>query len=177
MKQRGRAFKLNLRGFSLIEVIGVLFAFSVLLMAAAGIFNRSQESLDWNFHRSILQQELRRVLWTMTQEIREASPSGPVPITTGPNSITFEIPTAVSGSQVSQWKQISYGLASDSTVTRTSNGQTAVIGNSVQSLNFIYPLDVVTGPRTVQIQITGTRATLKRNITVALTGQVTLRNP
>ncbi len=165
------------RGFTLIEMMVALFIFSIVLLAATGVFNHSQESFDWNFHRFILQSELRKILLTMSQEIRESSPSAPAPLTTGPNQITFQIPTAVSGSQVTQWEQINYSLAPDGTVVRASGGQNSIIGNSVQSLNFTYPVNPLISPRTVQIQITGTRNTLKRNVTATLTGQVTLRNP
>jgi prepilin-type N-terminal cleavage/methylation domain-containing protein len=176
MKKNRRAVR-NLEGFSLAEMVVTLFILSTLAAAGTAVFTSSQESLDTNYHRLILQQELRKILWTMSQEIRESSPSSPTPITTGTNSITFEIPNAVSGNQVTQWTQVHYGLAPDTTVTRTSNGQTTVMGNSVQSLNFVYPLDAGTAPRSVQIQITGSRNTLKRNLSVTLTGQVTLRNP
>ena len=166
----------NEKGSTLLEMMVTLTVFSVLLFAAAGAFDASQESLDWNYRALSLQKELRKILLTMTQEMRESSPSSPNPITTGPNSITFQIPSSVSGNLVTGWTQITYGLGLNNMVTRAVNGQTTTLGNNVQALNFVYPVDPVTAPRTVQIQITGSQTTLKRTMTRTITGQVVLRN-
>lgn len=163
-------------GFSLVEMMVVLAIFSVVLLAGAGMFQAAQDFSDWNYHSTTLQKELRRALSTMSEEIRESSPSSPSPITIGTNTISFEIPLAISQNQVTSWTQIQYTLGTDGVVTRTVNGQTTPIGNSVQTMNFIYPLNPVASPRTVQIQITGFRTTLKRTVTAMVTGQVTLRN-
>lgn len=165
------------RGFTLVEIMVALALFSILILVASRIFQNSQESLDWNYHTLSLQKELRRTLSTMSQELRESSPSSPTPITTGSNTITFEIPATVSGNAITGWTQITYALSSNNTVTRTANGQTTSIGNNVTALNFLYPVNAVTAPRTMQIQITANQTTLKRNITRTITGQVVLRNP
>ena len=153
-----------------------LTVFSVLLFAAAGAFDTSQNSLNWNYHGLTLQKELRKTLSTMTQEMRESSPSSPTPISIGLNSINFEIPSSVSGNTVAGWTQITYAMGPNNTVTRTANNQSTTMGSDIQALNFIYPVNSVTAPRTVQIQITGSRTTLKRTITRTVTGQVVLRN-
>jgi len=163
-------------GYGLVELMITMSVFVLLVLAAGTMFDRSGESLDWNFHRVALQEELRRTIATMTREIRESSPSSPNPITTGPNTITFQIPTNVAGNTVTGWTSISYGLGPNNTVSRTANGQVTIIGSSVQGLRFTYPFNS-TSPRTVQIQITGVRTTLKRNMTTIVTGQVVLRNP
>lgn len=165
-----------MRGYSLFETLVSVFIFSLLALAMAGIFNASQESIDWNYQELALQKELRRTLAAMTQEIRESSPSSPVPITIGTNTLSFQIPSSISANLVTGWTLVSYGLGSNATATRTANGQTTTLGSDIQALNFIYPVNAQTSPRTVQIQITGSRNTLKRNITLTLTGQVTLRN-
>jgi len=158
-------------------MMATLAVFSILTVAAAGAFNTSQDALNWNYHALALQKELRRTLSTMAQEIRESSPSSPAPITTGTNAITFQIPSSVAGNAVTAWTQITYALGTDNRVTRTSNNQTTTIGTDVATLSFTYPVNPMTAPRTVQIQITGTRTTLKRTITRTVTGQVVLRNP
>lgn len=163
-------------GFSLVELMVSVSLFVVLSIAAAGVFDSSQESMNWQYHQLTLQKELRRILSTMTQEIRESSPSSPLPVTVGANAITFQIPNQISGNQITGWTSINYGLGPDNTVTRTANGQTTAIGNSVQTLGFVYPLNPQTAPRTVRIQITGSRTTLKRTITSSVTGEATLRN-
>lgn len=164
-------------GYSLAETIVAVSIVSFLLLAGAGAFQSAQELNDWNYHAVTLQKELRKIVSTMSEEIRESSPSSPAPITIGPNTITFEIPTGVSGNQITSWMQIRYGLDPSGNVTRTANNQTSPIGNSVQTMNFVYPVDPLTAPRTVQIRITGNRTTLKRTVTVTVTSQVTLRNP
>lgn len=164
-------------GFTVVEITMALVLFSLLTLAGAGVFENSQDALNWNYHGLTLQKELRRILLTMSQELRESSPSSPTPISTGSNTITFEIPATVSGNTVTGWTQITYALAPNNTVTRNVNGQTTSIGNDVTALNFAYPVNPVSAPRTVQIQITGNRVTLKRNITRTVTGQVVLRNP
>ena len=169
--------RLTRKGATLAEMLVTLTLFSALAFAAAGTFNSSQESLDWNYHALSLQKELRKTLVTMTQELRESSPSSPNPISVTSNSMTFQIPSSVAGNIVTGWTQINYALAANNAVTRTVGGQTTSLGNDVQALSFVYPVDVVTAPRTVQIQITGSRTTLKRTITRTVTGQVVLRNP
>lgn len=165
------------KGFSLIELMVVFAVFSMLLLVGSGVFLSARDVSDWNYHSITLQKEMRRTLTTMSEEIRESSPSSPNPILITTNNITFEIPASVSQNHVTSWTQISYALGVDGVVNRTANGQTQPIGNSVQSLNFTYPLDPQTAPRTVQIRITGSRNTLKTTLTTTVTGQVTLRNP
>lgn len=163
-------------GFSLTEMLFALFVFLILMAAAGTVFDSSQDSLNWNYHQLTLQKDLRRILDTMMREIRESSPSSPNPITVGANTITFEVPSTVSGTGITSWKRITYGLGTDSTVVRTINGQSTPIGSGVTTLNFIYPLDVSTAPRTVQIQVTGQQTTLKKVISSSLKSQVVLRN-
>lgn len=168
----------EVRGYSLVETMVTASLFAMLILAAGSAFNESQKSMTWNYFELSLQEELRRTLDTMSREIRESSPSTPVPIVTNTNSISFEIPTSVSKNAVTSWKQINYGLASNNTVTRTSGGQTTVIGNGVQALNFVY--NPAVSPRTIRIQVTGVRSagttTLDRDVTMTLTNEVTLRN-
>lgn len=164
-------------GYTLLEMMVTLVVFSLLALAAASVFNQSQDSLDWNYQALTLDKELRRALFTMAREIRESSPSSPTPLTATSNSLAFEIPASVSGNTVTNWTQITYTLGAGNTVTRTSSGQTTPMGNNVTALNFTYPADPVTQPRTVQIQMTGARAALKRTVTRTVTGQVVLRNP
>lgn len=165
------------KGYTALEMALTLTMFSVLTIIAGGVFDSSQESLNWNYHQLTLQKELRRTLAVMVQEIRESSPSSPTPITTGANTITFETPLAISGNFITAWTRVTYSLGADTTVLRTINGQNpAKIGSSINSINFVYPLNAVTAPRTVQIRITGQRTTLKRIVTAEVTGQVILRN-
>lgn len=167
---------LNEKGTSLVEMMVTLVLFSALAFAAASAFNSSQDSLDWNYQALSLQKELRRTLSTMTQEIRESSPSSPAPISISANSLSFQIPDSISGNIVTSWTPIIYALGANNSVLRTAKGQTTTLGNNVQTLNFTYPVDAVTAPRTVQVQITGSKTTLKRTITRTVTGQVVLRN-
>ena len=165
------------KGTTLTEMMVTLTLFSVLTFAAMGAFNSSQDSLDWNYQALSLQKELRKTLLTMTQEIRESSPSSPAPISISDNQILFQIPSGVSGNIITGWIPIVYALGANNTATRTVNGQTTIIGNNIQALNFVYPVDAVTAPRTVQIQIVGSKTTLKRTINRTVIGQVVLRNP
>lgn len=168
--------KKKIRGSTLLEVMVTLVLFSILAFTAMGVFDHSQNTLNWNYHALALQQDLRKSISTFSQELRESSPSSPRPITTSATAITFQIPSAVSGNTVTAWKQITYALANN-TLTRTVNGQSTTIGNNIQSVNFLYPVNALTAPRTAQIQITGFRNTLNRTITRTETGQVVLRNP
>lgn len=155
-------------------MVGLLL-FSILAVASTSLFNQSQDSLNDSYHALALQKDLRKTISTMSQELREASPSSPSPVMTSPNGITFQIPETVSGNAVTAWLQISYVLANN-VLTRTANGQTTTLGNDIQSVNFIYPVSP-TSLRTVQIQVRGSRNTLKRTLTRTETGQVVLRNP
>lgn len=164
------------RGYSLIEMMITLTVFSLLTICAAGVFDASQEALNWNYHSLTLQKELRRVLNTLVQEIRETSASSPNPIIVGANRLDMEIPAAIAGNTVTAWTPVTYSLGADSTVLRTANGQNEVIGASVTGINFIYPVNAATAPNTLRVTVQGQRQTLKRNITESASAEVVLRN-
>lgn len=184
MKTKQPLYTLAIRkGYTVTELMVSMGLLVLVGATAAGVFNTSQDLLNWNYHALALQKELRRTLDQMSREIRESSPSSPngispATVTPGRNQFSFQVPASISGNQVTAWDRIDYALTPDNRVTRTvNNGTTAPIGSDVQSMTFVYPLDPLTAPRTVQIQINGTRTTLKRTVAVTLTGQATLRNP
>lgn len=162
------------KGAAIIEMTWGLTILSLLAVTAAGVFSASEDSLTWNYHALALQKELRRTLSIMSQEIREASPSSPTPITTGTNTITFQIPSSVEANTVTSWEQITYALSGGNAI-RTAGSSTSTIGTDVQAMTFTYPASSSL-PQTVQIQITGRRNTPKRTVTITLTNQVVLRN-
>lgn len=178
------------KGYGTVELMVVMTLFAVLVLATGVVFDVSQDLLNWNYHQLELQSQLRRILETMLREVRETSPSSGVALasvmlTPGSNNFPFAIPDDVSGNQVTSWNRITYYICNnqDLTVGRAVNNQSLdcmdsskVIGTSVQSINFTYNPGGV-APRSIRIQITGTRATLKRTITTSVTGEVTSRNP
>ena len=172
-----------LRGYTTVELMVSMTILVILAGAAAGVFNQSQDLLNWNYNSVSLQKELRRTLDVMSREIRESSPTSPggilpVTVTPGVNRFSFQIPSAISGNSVTSWTQINYALTADNRVTRTVDNEAPIaIGSDVQSLTCVYPLNLLTAPRTVQIQINGRRTALERTVTATLTGEVTLRNP
>jgi prepilin-type N-terminal cleavage/methylation domain-containing protein len=164
------------KGYSLIEMMITLTVFSLLTICAAGVFDASQDALNWNYHQLTLQKELRRVLNTMTQEIREGSASSPNPIVVGANRLDLEVPAAISGNTVTAWTPVSYSLGADSTILRTASGQNEIIGSSVTGINFTYPVNAATAPRTLRVTVQGQRQTLKRTVTESASAEVVLRN-
>lgn len=193
-----KTFLLGEKGLSALEMIVSMSILVTLALAGTATFNSSQELLNQNSQRMILQTELRKILDTMAREIREASPSGPVPLTSvtvtpGVNSFGFAIPDAVANNTVTQWKAIRYFLCPDTArsvgrvvqntfpnnYTCPVAGQTT-IGTSVQSIIFTHNPGGLS-QRTIRIQITGIRSSanteLRRDLTAAVTGEVVLRNP
>lgn len=167
----------NERGFSLLEMMVTLVIFSILTIIAGQVFDTSQESMDWNYNQMTLQTNMRRVLDTMAKEIREASPSSPIPITSGVNSLSFQIPAVVqTDGTVTSWTTVTYGLGANNTVQRTTASGVQTIGANVTAMTFTYP--VAGRPNTVQIQVAGSLTTVKtRVINSTVTGEVVLRNP
>ena len=185
-------------GMGTVELMVSMSILTLLAVAGARTFDATQELLTWNSYQLELQSELRRTLDTMAREIREASVTGPVPlasvtVTPGSNSFAFAIPNAVSGNTVTQWTQVRYFLCpnTERAVGRVASpnalplsytcpvlGQT-ILGSRVEQMDFIY--SAATAPRTIQIQITGSRlaatTTLKRDLRMTVASNVTLRNP
>ncbi|MBI4550595.1 MAG: prepilin-type N-terminal cleavage/methylation domain-containing protein [Candidatus Omnitrophica bacterium] len=176
MKSRRARETRGRTGYSLVEMMITLTVFSLLTVCAAGVFDASQESLNWAYHSLTLQKELRRVLNVLTQEIRESSASSPNPIVVSANRLDFEIPSAIVGNNVTAWTTVSYTLGADTTVLRTANGLNEIIGSSINGLNFVYPVNAATAPRTLRVTVQGQRQTLKRNITESASAEVVLRN-
>lgn len=134
--------KLNHRGFSLAETLVTVFIFSLLAAGLWAITLAGERSWQANRTKVELQQDMRKAMEAMINELREAGPASisNVPANnTAYTTITFQIPSGVSFGQVT-WdpNSIQYVLGGSpaTQLRRVSGGTTKVLANNVQSLQF-----------------------------------------
>jgi prepilin-type N-terminal cleavage/methylation domain-containing protein len=132
-------FKNAKSGFSLPEMMVVLFIFTLVLGGLLSVFAVTERTYNTNKTKTELQQELRKSLGMMVYDLRQA---GPAKITNVPaddiayTTITFQTPADVNSGTVSWNPAITYALNGSQYVTRTISGVTKVIAQNINSLTF-----------------------------------------
>jgi len=79
------------KGFTLIELMVVIFIFSVIMAATFGVLSIGRQSWHTGSTQVELQQETRRAMDRMVRELRESG-STHISIPVGGSSITFQVP-------------------------------------------------------------------------------------
>ncbi len=168
------------RGFTIVELL-VATALSLLALSMIYLsFQAQQRSYAHQERVAAMQQNLRAALYTMEREIRMAGfdPTGSATagITNpGTNTISFTMDLNRDGALVPGNEMVTYALAGTD-LQRNTQGNTQVIAEYIQSLNFAYlDLDGNGTNDTVQVAIVG--QTQKGTITSrALTMNIKTRN-
>lgn len=170
-------------GLTLIELVIVIFLFSIILAAIFGALATARTSWKAGGSQLSVQQEGRRGLNAITRELRQARLSTITGVPTDGtdySSITFQIPETISESGTVTWSsniQYSVGGLNSAQLIRTQDGNQRVLANNISSLGF--SRNVLT-PDTAHISITVQKNTFpgfsasQSNIT--LNSEVKVRN-
>ncbi len=172
-------------GFTLLELMVVIFIFSIIMAATFGVLSMGTQSWHTGSTQVELQQETRRAMDWMVKEIRQSAedaiPSMPNPsLSYNSNSITFRVPDDIDGDgdvidvggDIEWGNTITYSLLGNQ-VQRTSVGVTTVLANRVVNLQFTKAANIPIIEISLQAQ---KDAVPGRAMQSTLNSQVTLRN-
>lgn len=174
--------RLHRLGLTLIEIMLVVFLFSIILAAIFSVLATGR--MSWNAGESQIgvQQAARNGLDSMIKELRQAGISTITDVpSNGINysSITFQIPTAISATGITWSSSIQYSLGglNGNQLLRTQAGSQKVLANNISALSFNRS---AANPNVVNVSITAQKNTFPgftaRQSTITLSSQVKLRN-
>jgi len=169
-------------GFTLFEIMVVMFLFSIILTAIFSVLATGRISFSSADSQLTVQQEARRGLNVMIKELRQAGVStiGGLPADgVSRASITFKIPTAIALGGITWSGDIQYSLGglNGRQLLRTESTNQRVLANNVLTLNFsrgnITP-DIVN--ITIIVQKNTFPGFSARQSNITLTSRVKVRN-
>ena len=148
-------------GLTLIEIIIVIFLFSIILAAIFTVLATAKTSWKSAGSQLSVQQEARRGLGVVVKELRQARLSTIIGVPADGadySSITFQIPEDISetGTTWSTNIQYSIGGLNNSQLLRSQDGNQTVLANDVSTLNLRREAAV---PDTINISITVQKST------------------
>ena len=172
----------NKRGMSLAELMVTIPILSLIILALYLVFNTGQYSYRTENARMELNQELRRTMDWMMQDLPEGGLSTlsttEIPADGQPHSsITFKTATGVSSGET-QWSTntIQYLLnpSDNSQLIRRSGGVDKIIASNVTSFSVTRQ---ASSPRVIEVSLTVSQKVIgNRNQTQTLNFQIDLRN-
>lgn len=134
--------KIGNKGFTLVEAMVTMLIFSILAGGLYAMLRAGDSSWQTNRVRVELQQELRKAIEWMKNDLREAGTSSIVDVPADGNwypTITFKTPSGVSGGTII-WNtdaiQFLIGGTGGTQLLRTSGISSKVIAQSVSSVQF-----------------------------------------
>ncbi|MEK6732521.1 MAG: prepilin-type N-terminal cleavage/methylation domain-containing protein [Candidatus Omnitrophota bacterium] len=172
----------NNKGFTLIEIMVVVFLFSIIFAAIFSVLGTGRNSMSVGESQIGVQQACRNGLDAMMKELRQADVSTIIGVPANGvnyNSITFQIPTTVGAAGITWSSNIQYALGglNGTQLIRTQSGSQKVLANNIAAVSF----NRLAASQTVlNISITAQKNTFPgftaRQSNVTLTSQVKLRN-
>lgn len=180
MRRKNINLKLGNKGVSLVETMVVVLIFSLLVTGLYSVATVGDNSWQVNRVQIQLQQELRKAMDAMVNDLRQAGPSSIVDVPTDGNwynSITFRIPEGVAAGSI-DWTDNTLQFLRAGTGTlqlqRIYGAQTKIVSNNITSLQF---RRFSTSPSSLEVALQAQRNTLKgQPITYNLNFNVQLRN-
>lgn len=168
------------RGTTLVETLVVVLIFSMLVAGFYSVATVGDNSWQSNRVQIELQQDLRKSMEAMVNDLRQAGSSSIIDVPANGNwytSITFRIPEGVAAGSI-DWTNETMQLlrAGPGTLQlqRIYGAQTKIISNNITSLQF---RRLSTSPNTIEIAMQAQKDTLKGlPITYNLNFNVQLRN-
>lgn len=158
-------------GFSLVELMVVLFIFSVVSIAAASAFDMGQAETNETRIQLALQETLREGLQRMALELRESAFNRVnIDTRTVPNSVTFQIPAAITNSGQITWSspvRYQVGGATGRQLLRRdlATGQTTVLANDIVDLILSWQVAAPSGTTLgINIRLQAQRASAKGRV-------------
>ncbi len=158
-------------GFTLVELMLVVFIFSIILGVVFVVLSMSSRSWQSGNVQVEVQQETRKGMYSMLKELRQSSLAR---ITVTADMVTFRIPQNVDNSGNITWgEDIVYSLGglNGEQLLRTQDEESRVLANNVQSLQFS-----ASGKEITITLVAEKESVPQRTITATLSSQVTLRN-
>lgn len=149
------------KGLTLIEIIIVVFLFTIILAAILTALATARTSWKSGSSQLSVQQEARKGLNAMTKELRQArlSTIAGVPADGGNyGSITFQIPEGISETGTTWSTNIQYSLGglNNAQLLRVQDGAQRVLANNISALLFNRNLS---SPEVINISITAQKST------------------
>lgn len=143
-------------GFSLVELMVVLFIFSIVLGATYGVLTMSRTSFKTGDIQIVVQQEARKAMDSIVRELREASSV----------NLSSEYPFTIWG------ERIKYTVVNGQLQREVQGELPTALANDVGNIQF-----TLLGGDVVSITLTTQKNTIfGRTLTANLTSQVKLRN-
>ncbi len=168
--RRQKKDMMSLTGFTLMELFISVAIFTLILSGIFVVLASGKNYLETGEHYIRVQQELRRGMDFMVEELRE---SGPDTVTMTEDSITFRTPIGINGTQITWGNLIMYSVSQDQ-LLRTESGISRVLVNNLQPQGF-----TVTNPNPQVIEIAlavNSVTSIGRTVQAGLNFTVTLRN-
>lgn len=170
------------KGFTLLEILVVVFLFSIVSAAIFSVLATGRNSLSAGESQIGVQQACRNGLDSMIKELRQAGVSTIIGVPangTDYSSIAFQIPTAIAATGITWSSNIQYALGglNNAQLLRTQSGSQRVLANNISALSFNRS---AANPNVVNISVTAQKNTFPgftaRQSTITLVSQVKLRN-
>lgn len=169
-------YQINQKGFTLTEMMVAAAISVVVLMAVYNILRLGVFHINNSGTQMTIQDSTRDGLTNMLQELRETHATN---LNFGTNTISFEKTTSTQSNGVPVWGEtITYsigGVNNTQLIRTSSNGNTRVVANDVQTINF--SANDPNDPTLITVQLTVTRTNSDGfNYTDIMTGQGMIRN-
>jgi len=160
----------SLRAFSLVEVLVVMFIFSLLLGGIFMVLNTGELIFNVDVGLINLQRQARQAIEAMTKELRNARSQS---IPSGGASITFNKALDIG--------VMFYVNGSNQLVREFPAGSIKVLCNNVTNVNFCCHHDTIcdtvcSAADSVQIQLNVSDTVRNKNLSFSAKGRVSLRN-
>jgi prepilin-type N-terminal cleavage/methylation domain-containing protein len=152
---------MNKKGFSFIEIMIVIFIFSLIGGGVFQIFSLGQKVYMTESALLDLQSYSRNAMDRMVREIRAASSVTVTNVSSDVDSITFTTPTATG---------VQYYLSGDQIIREFPSGTTRIVAHDVALLKF-----TLTGS-VLQIELRADQTVLGRAFSFSVKEKVRLRN-
>lgn len=170
------------KGFTLVEILVSVAIFAILIAAVSTVFLVGESSWQTNSVRMELQQELRKAMDWMKNDLRQTRDSaitgGPVVADGQPyTSITFYLPNGVSGGSIT-WNtdttQFILGGTDNNQLQRIEGADTRVLALNIETLEFTRQA-ATSG--IIEVLLAAEKDTIKgATITSSLTFEIQMRN-
>ncbi|MFH1479173.1 MAG: prepilin-type N-terminal cleavage/methylation domain-containing protein [Candidatus Omnitrophota bacterium] len=172
------------KGFSLIELVLVIFIFSIITGVLFGFLSHARNSWYIGGSKVDLQNETRRALHEITKDLRQTRAStitGVPEDNLNHNSIIFQIPTNISDAGVTTWSdpiQYILGGLNNRQILKTDGTTQRVAANDISQLAFRRD---PAKANTIYITIIGQKASflqiaIPQPITITINSEIKMRN-
>ncbi len=168
---------LSLAGFTLIEVLIVSFLASIIISAIFMVMSSGRTSWYDADSQISLQQELRKAMRQITEDLRQSGTSQ-ISLPSDGNSysnVSFYVSTGIDGSGMIEWSTDPINISlSGGQAIRDDGSTTRVLANNITSLGFTRQIIAY---KVVNINITAQKtSTFGRVYNASLESAISLRN-